>query len=149
MGNAPSNWPPSSYGEEAQALVRAQARAAGELARLEAHALRMMDALYEAGFRIRVFKGEKCGLGGWAGWGGRDIGCAVMTHSNPAGYVRDCSCMHHLSQPRAHPSTTLQLIPLQTTAACAPTASGAWGAWRACSRASWHSWMWRAATGEY
>lgn len=75
MGNAPSNWPPSSYGEEAQALARAQARAAGELARLEAHALRMMDALYEAGFRIRVFKGE--GAAWAAGQGGVGVALAA------------------------------------------------------------------------
>lgn len=76
MGTAPPNWPPGGDGsnsEEAQVLARAQARAAPQLASLEAQALRMMDGLVDAGYRVRVFKGEpaariRWGRGFKGGW---------------------------------------------------------------------------------
>ncbi len=58
LGTAPPNWPPGEHSREAAAVAGAQARAAPQLARLEARALRIMDCLHEAGYRVRVFKGE-------------------------------------------------------------------------------------------
>lgn len=136
LSPSPSWQPAGAAGEgvAAAALAAARARAAPHLARLEARALRILDLLHGAGYRVHVFKGEGTaaaveGEGGWmaGGWGAQGAWTAALGQQSATLFL-----------PLAH---------AQTTAACAPTASGAWGAWWGCSRASWSCWMWRGATG--